>query len=81
MHKDITKAIENLDAILKAADGIMVARGDLGVEMDYALVPVIQPPIMKLLTSREERLIRMAPPRKVSRREKMIFPVAAFLRI
>ena len=44
-----------------------------------ALVPVIQPPIMKLLTSREERLIRMKPPRKVSAREKMIFPVAAFL--
>lgn len=44
-----------------------------------ALVPVIQPPIMRLLTTRKERLIRMAPPRKVSRREKMIFPVAAFL--
>ena len=44
-----------------------------------ALVPVIQPPIMKLLTTREERLIRMKPPRKVSKREKMIFPVAAFL--
>jgi len=44
-----------------------------------ALVPVIQPPIMRLLTTREERLIRMKPPRKVSRREKMIFPVAAFL--
>ena len=44
-----------------------------------ALVPVIQPPIMKLLTTREERLIRMKPPRKVSQREKMIFPVAAFL--
>jgi oxaloacetate decarboxylase beta subunit len=44
-----------------------------------ALVPVIQPPIMKLLTTRQERLIRMKPPRKVSSREKMIFPVAAFL--
>jgi sodium ion-translocating decarboxylase beta subunit len=44
-----------------------------------ALVPVIQPPIMRLLTTREERLIRMAAPRKVSRREKMIFPIAAFL--
>ena len=43
-----------------------------------ALVPVIQPPIMRLLTTREERLIRMRPPRKVSKREKMIFPVAAF---
>jgi len=44
-----------------------------------ALVPVIQPPIMKLLTSRRERLIRMEEPRQVSKREKMIFPVIAFL--
>lgn len=44
-----------------------------------ALVPVIQPPIMRLLTTREERLIRMAPPRAVSKREKMIFPIAGFL--
>ena len=44
-----------------------------------ALVPVIQPPIMKLLTTRKERLIRMEEPRKVSKREKMIFPVVAFL--
>jgi len=44
-----------------------------------ALVPVIQPPIMKLLTSREERRIRMAPPRDVPKLERMIFPVAAFL--
>lgn len=44
-----------------------------------ALVPVIQPPIMKLLTSREERLIRMKTPRQVSRQEKIIFPIAAFL--
>ena len=40
-----------------------------------ALVPVIQPPIMKLLTTREERLIRMKPPRRVSRQtERIIFP-------
>ena len=44
-----------------------------------ALVPVIQPPIMKLLTTRKERLIRMEEPRQVSKREKMIFPVIAFL--
>ncbi len=44
-----------------------------------ALVPVIQPPIMKLLTTREERLIRMATPRSVSKRERIIFPVGAFL--
>jgi oxaloacetate decarboxylase beta subunit len=44
-----------------------------------ALVPVIQPPIMKLLTTRKERLIRMKAPRQVSQREKIIFPIAGFL--
>lgn len=44
-----------------------------------ALVPVIQPPVMYLLTTREERRIRMKPPRKVSRKERIIFPVVAFL--
>lgn len=42
-----------------------------------ALVPVIQPPVMKLLTTRKERLIRMSSPRKVSRKAKIIFPIAA----
>ncbi|NDY73281.1 glutaconyl-CoA decarboxylase subunit beta [Desulfobacter hydrogenophilus] len=44
-----------------------------------ALVPVIQPPIMRLLTTRQERLIRMEDPRHVTKREKIIFPVIAFL--
>ena len=44
-----------------------------------ALVPLIQPPIMKLLTTKKERLIRMPPPRMVSKKEKIIFPVVAFL--
>lgn len=44
-----------------------------------ALVPVIQPPIMRLFTSKRERLIRMKPPRAVSQKEKMIFPVVALL--
>jgi oxaloacetate decarboxylase beta subunit len=44
-----------------------------------ALVPVIQPPIMRLLTTKEERLIRMAKPREVSKLQKMIFPVAVCL--
>ncbi len=44
-----------------------------------ALVPVIQPPIMKLLTTREERLIRMKDPRPVSKKEKIIFPIVGFL--
>ncbi|SMC25276.1 oxaloacetate decarboxylase, beta subunit [Desulfacinum hydrothermale DSM 13146] len=44
-----------------------------------ALVPVIQPPIMYLLTTKEERLIRMSEPRAVSKREKIIFPIVGFL--
>ncbi len=44
-----------------------------------ALVPVIQPPIMRLFTTKKERLIRMKPPRAVSQREKIMFPVIGFL--
>jgi len=44
-----------------------------------ALVPVIQPPIMKLLTTKKERLIRMKKPRPVKKTEKIIFPIAGFL--
>ena len=44
-----------------------------------ALVPVIQKPIMLLLTTKKERLIRMQPPRQVRRRERILFPVIAFL--
>ncbi len=42
-----------------------------------ALVPIIQPPIMKLLTTARERAAPMAQLREVSQREKIIFPVAA----
>ncbi len=44
-----------------------------------ALVPVIQKPIMKLLTTKKERLIRMNKPREVSQREKIIFPIIGFI--
>jgi pyruvate kinase len=40
------EAIENLDEILQAADGVMVARGDLGVEMSPERVPVVQKTII-----------------------------------
>jgi oxaloacetate decarboxylase beta subunit len=42
-----------------------------------ALVPVIQPPIMKLLTSKKERMIEMKQLRPVSKREKILFPIVA----
>lgn len=41
-----------------------------------ALVPIIQPPIMKLLTTQEERAVRMEQLRQVGRREKILFPLA-----
>jgi oxaloacetate decarboxylase beta subunit len=44
-----------------------------------ALVPVIQPPVMRLLTTKKERLIRMKPSRAVSKRERIIFPIIVFL--
>jgi len=43
-----------------------------------ALVPVIQPPIIKLLTTKQERLIRMEPSKPVSKRMRIIFPIVAF---
>jgi len=44
-----------------------------------ALVPVIQPPVMRLLTSKKERLIRMRTPRRVSKTEKVLFPIIGVL--
>ncbi len=41
-----------------------------------ALVPVIQPPIMKLLTTKKERVIKMEQLRVVSQKEKILFPIA-----
>jgi oxaloacetate decarboxylase beta subunit len=44
-----------------------------------ALVPVIQPPIINLLTTKKERKIKMKPPRAVTRLEKIIFPIVGLL--
>ena len=44
-----------------------------------ALIPVIQPPIMRLLTTKKERLIKMPPARAVSKKELLIFPIAGVL--
>ena len=44
-----------------------------------ALVPVIQPPFMRLLTTSKERVMRMKRPRQVSQTEKIIFPIAGLL--
>ena len=44
-----------------------------------ALVPVIQPPLMRLLTTKNERLIKMKPARAVSQNEKIIFPIVGLI--
>jgi len=44
-----------------------------------ALVPIIQPPIVRLLTTREERLIHMKAPRTVTKAEKIMFPIVGFI--
>ncbi|ACD89965.1 sodium ion-translocating decarboxylase, beta subunit [Chlorobium limicola DSM 245] len=44
-----------------------------------ALVPIIQPPIMRLLTTEKERRIKMKPPRSVTKQEKILFPVFGLL--
>ena len=74
-------------AIIGGADGptSIYVSGKLAPEMmaviavaaySYmALVPMIQPPIMKMLTTRKERLIRMKQLREVSRAEKVLFPL------
>jgi oxaloacetate decarboxylase beta subunit len=43
------------------------------------MVPIIQPPIMRLLTNKEERLIRMKPARIVRKEEKILFPIIGFI--
>ena len=44
-----------------------------------ALVPVIQPPIIRLLTTKEERLIKMRAPRMVNKTEKVMFPIVGLI--
>jgi oxaloacetate decarboxylase beta subunit len=46
-----------------------------------ALVPIIQPPIMKLLTTKEERKIQMSQLRAVSKREKIVFPLVVLFAV
>ena len=59
-------APELLPAVAVAAYGYM------------ALVPIIQPPIVRALTTKSERLIRMKPPRVVTKTERILFPIVAF---
>lgn len=51
------EAIKNLDAIIKAADGVMIARGDLGVEMHPEKVPVLQKTIIEKANSAGNKFV------------------------
>lgn len=51
------EALEEIDEIIRAADGIMVARGDLGVEVDFHKVPLIQKQIIKKCTADSKPVI------------------------
>jgi oxaloacetate decarboxylase beta subunit len=44
-----------------------------------ALVPLIQPPLMRMLTTKNERLIKMKPAREVSQTERILFPIVGLL--
>ena len=51
------EALEQLTAIVQAADGLMIARGDLGVEIDVARVPVVQKQIIALANAYQKPVI------------------------
>ena len=51
------EALDQLDEIVEAADGVMVARGDLGVEIDVARMPVVQKRIVAACQRRQKPVI------------------------
>lgn len=67
--------------LLDGADGgSMLCASIAVVAYSYmALVPVIQPPIIKLLTTKKERQIKMEQTRPVSKREKILFPIVVMI--
>lgn len=66
---------------LLAGGGYKISTGTIALAAYtyMALVPVIQPPIMKLLTTKKERSVKMPQLRSVSKTEKIIFPIAVTL--
>ena len=51
------EAVENIDEIIAAADGILVARGDLGVEMDLERVPILQKDIIRRANEQDKYVL------------------------
>ena len=91
MHAGFTPAESGAIGIIGGADGptAIFLSSKLAPELvgaiavsaySYmALVPVIQRPIMLLMTTKKERLIRMKAPRPVRQREKILFPIIGFI--
>lgn len=52
------EGIDNIDEIIKVSDGIMIARGDMGVEIAPELVPMVQKRIIKNVTMRANQLLQ-----------------------
>lgn len=76
-----TKMLSNVGGILDKGESYSLTVGTIAVAAySYmALVPIIQPPIMKLLTTKQERSVVMEQLRTVSKTEKVIFPIAVTL--
>lgn len=91
MHMGFTPAESGAIGIIGGADGptAIFLSSKLAPELmgaiavsaySYmALIPVIQRPIMLLMTTKKERMIRMKAPRQVRQREKIIFPIVGFI--
>jgi len=62
-----------------AMDPALLGAVAIAAVLVIAIAPQIQRPILGLLTTREERRLRMAPPRAVSRRLRLLFPILGFL--
>ena len=60
-------------------DGTLMGPIAVAAYSYMSLVPVIQPPVMKLLTTKKERLIKMPQLRKVTKMEKILFPIVVTL--
>ena len=63
---------------LKMSPDLVIMIG-ITIYLLNALIPILQPPIIKLLTTPKERVIQMEPLRVVSQREKMIYPIMGFI--
>ena len=57
----------------------LLGAGAVSAYSYMALIPLIQPPLMRLFTNKEERLIKMKPSRVVSQNEKIIFPIVGLM--